>query len=137
MLRPILTAALDNALRAGDGALTGPVSRGDAGTVAEHLEALRAHPETGPRTSPSPARPPAAPAPPAGCAPTSPTASPRSSTTRSPRMTEPTVVRTRDELRAARAPLGDDVAVVMTRARCTRATPPSSARPGPRRGTSS
>lgn len=46
VLRPILTAALDNALRAGDAALTGPVSRGDAGTVAEHLQALRAHPET-------------------------------------------------------------------------------------------
>lgn len=45
VLRPILTAALDNALRSGDAALTGPVSRGDAGTVAEHLVALRAHPD--------------------------------------------------------------------------------------------
>ena len=35
--RPLVSAALDNALRAGDAALTGPVARGDAGTVAEHL----------------------------------------------------------------------------------------------------
>lgn len=40
LLRPLLTASLDNALRAGDAALTGPVARGDAGTVAEHLEVL-------------------------------------------------------------------------------------------------
>ena len=33
-------AALDNALRVGDAALTGPVARGDAGTVAEHVRAL-------------------------------------------------------------------------------------------------
>ncbi|MFZ1485538.1 DUF2520 domain-containing protein, partial [Nostocoides sp.] len=33
-------AALDNALRNGDAALTGPVARGDAGTVAEHLQVL-------------------------------------------------------------------------------------------------
>ncbi|WP_308470074.1 Rossmann-like and DUF2520 domain-containing protein [Kineococcus rubinsiae] len=42
VLRPLLTAALDNALAAGDAALTGPVARGDAGTVARHLEVLRA-----------------------------------------------------------------------------------------------
>jgi predicted short-subunit dehydrogenase-like oxidoreductase (DUF2520 family) len=42
VLRPLLTAALDNALTAGDAALTGPVARGDAGTVARHLEVLRA-----------------------------------------------------------------------------------------------
>jgi predicted short-subunit dehydrogenase-like oxidoreductase (DUF2520 family) len=41
MLGPLLGAALDNALRRGDAALTGPVSRGDAGTVAAHLAALR------------------------------------------------------------------------------------------------
>ena len=35
-----LHAALDNALRLGDGALTGPVARGDAGTVAAHLAQL-------------------------------------------------------------------------------------------------
>ncbi len=42
MLGPLLGAALDNALRCGDAALTGPVSRGDAGTVAAHLRALSA-----------------------------------------------------------------------------------------------
>lgn len=40
VLEPLLRAALDNALRHGDAALTGPVSRGDAGTVARHLERL-------------------------------------------------------------------------------------------------
>lgn len=40
LLRPLLSAALDNALRSGDAALTGPVARGDAGTVAEHLQVL-------------------------------------------------------------------------------------------------
>ncbi|MEU6176039.1 DUF2520 domain-containing protein [Streptantibioticus parmotrematis] len=43
MLGPLLGAALDNALRSGDQALTGPVARGDAGTVAAHLDQLRAH----------------------------------------------------------------------------------------------
>lgn len=42
MLGPLLGAALDNALRLGDQALTGPVSRGDAGTVAAHLTDLAA-----------------------------------------------------------------------------------------------
>jgi predicted short-subunit dehydrogenase-like oxidoreductase (DUF2520 family) len=42
MLSPLLSAALDNALRLGDAALTGPVARGDAETVAGHLDALRA-----------------------------------------------------------------------------------------------
>ena len=40
VLAPLLGAALDGALRSGDAALTGPVSRGDAGTVAAHLAAL-------------------------------------------------------------------------------------------------
>ena len=40
MLAPLLGAALDNTLRSGDAALTGPVARGDAGTVAAHLEVL-------------------------------------------------------------------------------------------------
>ncbi len=40
VLGPLLSAALDNALRSGDGALTGPVARGDAGTVASHVEAI-------------------------------------------------------------------------------------------------
>ncbi len=42
LLAPLLGAALDNALRSGDAALTGPVARGDAGTVAAHVDALRA-----------------------------------------------------------------------------------------------
>ena len=42
MLGPLLSAALDNALRLGDAALTGPVARGDAETVAGHVAALRA-----------------------------------------------------------------------------------------------
>lgn len=41
MLGPLLGAALDNALRSGDAALTGPVARGDAGTVAAHIDQLR------------------------------------------------------------------------------------------------
>ena len=40
VLGPLLTAALDGALRSGDAALTGPVSRGDADTVAAHLAVL-------------------------------------------------------------------------------------------------
>jgi predicted short-subunit dehydrogenase-like oxidoreductase (DUF2520 family) len=40
VLAPLLSAALDNALRSGDGALTGPVARGDAGTVAAHLASI-------------------------------------------------------------------------------------------------
>jgi predicted short-subunit dehydrogenase-like oxidoreductase (DUF2520 family) len=42
VLRPLLAAALDNALTSGDAALTGPVQRGDAGTVERHLAALPA-----------------------------------------------------------------------------------------------
>ena len=40
LLGPLLSAALDNALGRGDDALTGPVSRGDAGTVAAHVESI-------------------------------------------------------------------------------------------------
>ena len=40
VLAPLLTAALDNGLRRGDRGLTGPVSRGDADTVARHLRTL-------------------------------------------------------------------------------------------------
>lgn len=44
---PLMQAALDNALRMGDAALTGPVARGDVGTVEDHLRALdRVAPET-------------------------------------------------------------------------------------------
>ncbi|MFI7592458.1 Rossmann-like and DUF2520 domain-containing protein [Micromonospora sp. NPDC049359] len=42
VLAPLLRAALENALRLGDDALTGPVSRGDAGTVERHLARLTA-----------------------------------------------------------------------------------------------
>ncbi|GAA3448990.1 Rossmann-like and DUF2520 domain-containing protein [Dactylosporangium matsuzakiense] len=42
VLAPLLGAALDNTLRMGDAAITGPVSRGDAGTVRKHLQALDA-----------------------------------------------------------------------------------------------
>lgn len=42
VLGPMLSAALDNTLRSGDDALTGPVVRGDAGTVADHVAALDA-----------------------------------------------------------------------------------------------
>jgi predicted short-subunit dehydrogenase-like oxidoreductase (DUF2520 family) len=42
VLSPLLHAALDNALRLGDAALTGPVSRGDAGTVGKHLDRMPA-----------------------------------------------------------------------------------------------
>ncbi len=40
MLGPLLRATLENALASGESALTGPVARGDAGTVAAHTEAL-------------------------------------------------------------------------------------------------
>jgi len=43
-LRPLLTAALDNALDFGDAALTGPVARGDRSTVSAHLHALAGAP---------------------------------------------------------------------------------------------
>jgi predicted short-subunit dehydrogenase-like oxidoreductase (DUF2520 family) len=42
-LRPLLTAALDNALQQGDAALTGPIVRGDLGTVRAHLEDITAN----------------------------------------------------------------------------------------------
>ncbi len=41
MLGPLLRASLENALASGESALTGPVARGDVGTVAAHTEALR------------------------------------------------------------------------------------------------
>jgi predicted short-subunit dehydrogenase-like oxidoreductase (DUF2520 family) len=41
LIAPLLSASLDNALRLGDRALTGPVSRGDVATVAVHLTTLR------------------------------------------------------------------------------------------------
>jgi len=41
-LRPLLTAALDNALSYGDAALTGPIVRGDINTVRAHLSHISA-----------------------------------------------------------------------------------------------
>jgi predicted short-subunit dehydrogenase-like oxidoreductase (DUF2520 family) len=43
MLGPLLGAAMDNSLRFGDQALTGPIARGDAGTVARHVATLTEH----------------------------------------------------------------------------------------------
>jgi len=40
LVSPLLHASLDNALAAGDRALTGPVARGDSGTVADHVEQI-------------------------------------------------------------------------------------------------
>jgi predicted short-subunit dehydrogenase-like oxidoreductase (DUF2520 family) len=46
-LRPLLTAALDNALASGDAALTGPIVRGDVRTVQAHLDEIgRTAPDT-------------------------------------------------------------------------------------------
>jgi predicted short-subunit dehydrogenase-like oxidoreductase (DUF2520 family) len=42
LVAPLLSAALDNALRHGDRALTGPVARGDVETVRTHLRELDA-----------------------------------------------------------------------------------------------
>jgi len=42
-LRPLLAAALDNALEQGDAALTGPIVRGDLGTVRAHLGDIAAN----------------------------------------------------------------------------------------------
>jgi predicted short-subunit dehydrogenase-like oxidoreductase (DUF2520 family) len=41
LLSALMRASLENALAAGEAALTGPVARGDAGTVAAHLAVLR------------------------------------------------------------------------------------------------
>jgi hypothetical protein len=42
LVSPLLHATLDNALRAGDRALTGPVARGDSGTVNLHVAEIGA-----------------------------------------------------------------------------------------------
>jgi predicted short-subunit dehydrogenase-like oxidoreductase (DUF2520 family) len=42
LLAPLLSAALDNVLRLGDAALTGPVARGDIATITTHLRTLAA-----------------------------------------------------------------------------------------------
>jgi len=41
MLGPLLRATLENALASGESALTGPVARGDVGTVSAHAQALK------------------------------------------------------------------------------------------------
>jgi predicted short-subunit dehydrogenase-like oxidoreductase (DUF2520 family) len=43
VLAPLAGASLENVLRLGDAALTGPVARGDVATVARHLAELAAH----------------------------------------------------------------------------------------------
>jgi predicted short-subunit dehydrogenase-like oxidoreductase (DUF2520 family) len=50
VLRPLLVAALDNALAEGDSALTGPIVRGDVNTVRAHLAEIAA---SAPDTLPS------------------------------------------------------------------------------------
>lgn len=50
LIAPLLSASLDNALRLRDAALTGPVSRGDAATVAVHVRTLA---EQAPETLPA------------------------------------------------------------------------------------
>ena len=42
LLGPLMRASLENALASGEHALTGPVARGDAGTVAAHLSEMAA-----------------------------------------------------------------------------------------------
>jgi predicted short-subunit dehydrogenase-like oxidoreductase (DUF2520 family) len=49
-LRPLLSAALDNALAQGDAALTGPIVRGDVKTIQAHLHDIA---ENAPATVPS------------------------------------------------------------------------------------
>ena len=49
LIGALLTATVDNALRMGDQALTGPISRGDVGTVSSHIAVLS---EVSPRTVP-------------------------------------------------------------------------------------
>jgi len=49
-LRPLLSAALDNALASGDAAITGPIVRGDVRTVQAHLDDIT---ENAPATIPS------------------------------------------------------------------------------------
>lgn len=49
-LRPLLSAALDNALASGDAAVTGPIVRGDVRTVQAHLDDIT---ENAPATIPS------------------------------------------------------------------------------------
>lgn len=43
LVAPLLGAALDNAIRNGDAAMTGPIVRGDAQTVREHISEIEKH----------------------------------------------------------------------------------------------
>lgn len=43
ILAPLVRASLENALRLGDQALTGPVRRADVGTIDRHISTLREH----------------------------------------------------------------------------------------------
>ncbi|CEA07105.1 Rossmann-like domain protein [Arthrobacter saudimassiliensis] len=45
LLGPLMRASLENALASGETALTGPVARGDAGTVRAHADVLAGQPE--------------------------------------------------------------------------------------------
>lgn len=45
LLGPLMRASLENALAAGESALTGPVARGDSGTVGAHSNALASAPQ--------------------------------------------------------------------------------------------
>ena len=82
-LRPLLGAALDNALAHGDAALTGPIVRGDVNTVQGHLRDII---ENAPATVPSYVAlgrpPPTAPCSTAACSRSAPAASWPCSTTR-------------------------------------------------------
>ena len=70
LVAPLLSAALDNALRHGDRALTGPVARGDVETVRTHLPSWPPTTPSWPRpTGRWPPAPPGA-RPPPGCCPT-------------------------------------------------------------------
>jgi predicted short-subunit dehydrogenase-like oxidoreductase (DUF2520 family) len=45
LLRQLVDASVEGALRDGDRALTGPIARGDFATVRQHLESLRSAPD--------------------------------------------------------------------------------------------
>ena len=136
-LRPLLTAALDNALAQGDAALTGPIVRGDVRTVQAHLADIAEH---APATVPSyvahgpghrgprgPRRPAAAdppcharprarrgPAPRRGDRPAGPCTRARRRPQPAPMSDRPLLASTREELRDALAARSGQVALVPT-----------------------
>ena len=113
MLGPLLSAALDNALRLGDAGLTGPVARGDADTVAEHVHALAGASPEALRAYVALARLTADRALAAGILDRRGRAAPARRAGRSPPMM-PIVARTRNGLAAARRTLGSPVVLVPT-----------------------